>query len=76
MLDLIIAGAATGLLFASFFITFICILIFFLYKDANPTVKRMLESSTPTKFVMSVVIFSNPSFAALGIVYAYVFWRF
>jgi hypothetical protein len=76
MLDLIIAGAATGLLFASFFITFICILIFFLYKDANPTVKRMLESSTPTKFVMSVVIFSNPSFAALGIVYAYVFLIF
>tara|TARA_Y100000996_G_C22558117_1_gene656326 strand:- start:6117 stop:6533 length:417 start_codon:yes stop_codon:yes gene_type:complete len=76
MLDLIIAGAAAGLLFASFFITFTCILIFFLYRDGHPTVKSMLESSTPTKFVMSVVIFSNPSFATLGIAFAYIFLIF
>ncbi len=36
----------------------------------------MLESSTPTKFVMSVVIFSNPSFATLGIAFAYIFLIF
>ena len=76
MLDLFIVGAATGLLFGSFFITFTCVLIFFMYKDENTTVKRMLESSTPAKFVMSVVIFSNPSFAALGVVFAYVFLVF
>ncbi|MBI15962.1 MAG: hypothetical protein CL782_06955 [Chloroflexi bacterium] len=76
MLDLIIAGAASGLLFGSFFITFTCLLIFFLYKDGNPVIKKMLESSTPTKFVMSIVIFSNPTFAALGIVFAYIFLLF
>ena len=76
MLDLFIVGAATGLLFGSFFITFTCVLIFFMYKDGNLIVKRMLESSTPAKFVMSVVIFSNPSFAGLGVVFAYVFLVF
>lgn len=76
MLDLLIAGAATGLLFGSFFITFTCVLIFFMYKDGNLIVKRMLESSTPTKFVMSVVMFSNPSFAALGVVFAFVYQVF
>ena len=76
MLDLFIVGAATGLLFGSFFITFTCVLIFFMYKDGNATIIRMLESSTPAKFVMSIVIFANPSFAGLGVVFAYVFMVF
>jgi len=72
-LDLLIVGAATGLLFGSFFITFTCLLIFFMYKDNHPVVKKMLESSTPTKFVMSVLLFSNFSFAVLGIIFTYIY---
>ena len=63
-MDVFIAGAGTGLLLASFWITLFCLALFKLYG---------LGRHSPSKIIFPFVLLINPTCAGLGAVFAFLF---
>ena len=64
----VIAGAASGLLMASVFVAVGALMLFPYVKDPPPRFRLLMERFSPSKIVMSTVIFSYPVWAVVGAV--------
>ena len=62
----VIAGAASGLLMASVFVAVGAIMLFVYVKDPPPGFRALLGRFSPSKMVMSFVIFAYPVWAVVG----------
>ena len=64
----LIAGAASGLLMASVFVSAGVIMLFIMVKDPPPGLRPMLQKFRPSSLAMSVVVFGYPVWAVIGVV--------
>ena len=72
-MNTLVAGAATGLLLASFLVTFFCTTLYVMYRNRNQFAIDLLENKSPSRIIFPFVVLINPSAAAGGIVFAYLF---
>ena len=72
-MDTVIAGAASGLLFASMSTAFGCFAIFVMYRNEVQSVVDIFNTSTPSKIIVSFLIVWNPTCAAIGLMFALLF---
>ena len=72
-MDTIIAGAASGLLFASVSIAFGCFAIFVMYRNGIPAIQDIFNTSTPSKIIFSSIMVWNPTCVVIGIMFALLF---
>ena len=72
-MDILIAGAASGLLFASMSIAFGCFAIFVIYKSAVGPIYEMFNTLAPSKIILSSIMVWNPTCVVLGILFAILF---
>ena len=72
-MDTIIAGAASGLLFASLSTAFGCFAIFVMYRNGVKAILDMLNTSAPSKIIFSSILIWNPTCVVMGIMFALLF---
>ena len=72
-MDVFIAGAGTGLLLASFWITLFCLALFKLYGSKHPFALALLGRHSPSKIIFPFILLINPTCAGLGAVFAFLF---
>ena len=72
-MNTLVAGAATGLLLASFLVTFFCIALYVMFRNRNQFAIDLLEDKSPSRIIFPFVVLVNPSAAAGGIIFAYLF---
>ena len=72
-MDTIIAGAASGLLFASVSIAFGCFAIFVMYRNGVRAIQDMFKTSAPSKIILSSIMVWNPTCVVLGVMFAKLF---
>ncbi len=72
-MDTIIAGAASGLLFASVSIAFGCFAIFVMYRNGVRAIQDMFKTSAPSKIILSSIMVWNPTCVVLGVMFAILF---
>jgi len=72
-MDTIIAGAASGLLFASMSIAFGCFAIFVMYRNRVRAIQDMFKTSAPSKIILSSIMVWNPTCVVLGVMFAILF---
>ena len=62
-MDVLIAGVASGLLFASILISVGCFVIFQMYRNQVSWVVNLFKDTTASKIIFPVIIFINPTMA-------------
>jgi len=62
----LIAGATSGLLMASVFVTAGPIMLFALAKDPSPFFRSLLDKVSPMALMMSLVVLAFPTWAVVG----------
>ena len=72
-MDTIIAGAASGLLFASLSIAFGCFAIFVMYRNEVHGIQDIFNILAPSKIILSSIMVWNPTCVVLGIMFALLF---
>ncbi|MFL2760358.1 MAG: hypothetical protein ACJ0BG_05065 [Dehalococcoidia bacterium] len=72
-MDTIIAGAASGLLFASMSIAFGCFAIFVMYRNGVNAIQDIFNTSAPSKIILSSIMVWNPTCVVLGIMFSLLF---
>ena len=72
-MNTLVAGAATGLLLASFLVTFFCMALYSMYRNRSRFAIGLLDDKSPSRIIFPFVVLVNPSAAAGGIVFAYLF---
>ena len=72
-MNTLVAGAATGLLLASFLVTFFCTTLYVMYRNRNQFAISLLENKSPSRIIFQFMALVNPTAAAGGIVFAYLF---
>jgi len=72
-MDTIIAGAASGLLFASLSIAFGCFAIFVMYRNEVHGIQDIFNTLAPSKIILSSIMVWNPTCVVLGIMFALLF---
>ena len=72
-MNTLVAGAATGLLLASFLVTFFCMALYAMYRNRSRFAIGLLDDKSPSRIIFPFVVLVNPSAAAGGIVFAYLF---
>ncbi len=72
-MNALVAGAATGLLLASFIIIFFCTVLYVMFRNRNQFAIDLLEDKSPSRIIFPFVVLVNPSAAAGGIIFAYLF---
>ena len=72
-MDTIIAGAASGLLFASMSIAFGGFAIFVMYRNGIHAIQDIFSTLAPSKIIFSSIMVWNPTCVVLGIMFALLF---
>ena len=75
-MDLIIAGAAVGMLFASLGTAFGCMILFWIARNPGPKLKVFFEKIPPGRLVFPSIAMLHPIDIALGIFFAILFASF
>ena len=73
MIDILIAGAASGTLMAQTFIMLWCVTAFFIIKDPPPSLVPLLTRFSPGAFVLAVVAVAFPLWGIVGVVLGFLF---
>ncbi len=73
MVNIIIAGVASGLLFASMSIAFGCFAIFVMYRNGIGPINDMFNTLAPSKIIFSSIMIWNPTCVVIGILFALLF---
>lgn len=72
-MDVLIAGVASGLLFASILISVGCFVIFQMYRNQVSWVVNLFKDTTASKIIFPVIIFINPTMAIFGVIFGFIF---
>ena len=72
-MDVVIAGIASGLLFASILISVGCFVIFQMYRNQIIWVVNLFKDSSASKIMLPIIIFINPTMAILGVIFGFIF---
>ena len=72
-MNILIAGAASGLLFASMSIAFGCFAIFVMYRNGIGAIHDMFSTLAPSKIIFSSIMIWNPTCVVIGILFALLF---
>ena len=72
-MNTLIAGAASGLLFASLSIAFGCFAIFVMYKNRISPINEMFATLAPSKIILASIMVWNPTCVVIGILFALLF---
>ena len=72
-MDILIAGVASGLLFASILISVGCFVIFQMYRNQVSWVVNLFKDTTASKIIFPVIIFINPTMAIFGVIFGFIF---
>ena len=69
----VIAGSASGLLFSSLLITVGSFILFFLYRNGQPSVSKYFTGTTSRKVTLTIILVLNPLCAVTGVLFGMVF---
>lgn len=72
-MDVVIAGIASGLLFASILISVGCFIVFQMYRNNVIWVVNLFKDTTASKVIYPIIIFLNPTMAILGVIFGFIF---
>ena len=72
-MDVLIAGIASGLLFASILISVGCFVIFQMYRNNVIWVVDLFKDTTASKVIYPIIIFLNPTMAIFGVIFGFIF---
>ena len=72
-MDVVIAGIASGLLFASILISVGCFVIFQMYRNNVIWVVDLFKDTTASKVIYPIIIFLNPTMAIFGVIFGFIF---
>tara|TARA_B100001142_G_C14191465_1_gene600151 strand:+ start:417 stop:833 length:417 start_codon:yes stop_codon:yes gene_type:complete len=72
-MDVVIAGIASGLLFASILISVGCFVVFQMYRNNVIWVVNLFKDTTASKVIYPIIIFLNPTMAILGVIFGFIF---
>ena len=72
-MDVVIAGIASGLLFASILISVGCFVIFQMYRNTVIWVVDLFKDTTASKVIYPIIIFLNPTMAIFGVIFGFIF---
>ncbi len=72
-MNILIAGAASGILMAKFFITIGCITAFLVLRNPPPQLAEAVSRSSPRVFVLVAVFAAYPIWGIIGVVLAFLF---
>ena len=72
-MNTLIAGAASGLLFASLSIAFGCFAIFVMYKNRIDPINQIFDTLAPSKIILASIMVWNPTCVVIGILFALLF---
>ena len=72
-MNILIAGAASGLLFASMSVAFGCFAIFVMYRNGIGAMNDLFSTSAPSKIILSSLMVWNPTCVVIGILFALLF---
>ena len=72
-MNILIAGAASGLLFASMSVAFGCFAIFVMYRNGIGAINDLFSTSAPSKIILSSLMVWNPTCVVIGILFALLF---
>ena len=72
-MDVVIAGIASGLLFASILISVGCFVIFQMYRNNVIWVVDIFKETTASKVIYPIIIFLNPTMAIFGVIFGFIF---
>jgi len=75
-MDLIIAGSAVGMLFASLSTAFGSMILFWIARNPGPKMKLFFEKIPPSRLVFPSIVMLHPIGIALGIFFAILFSDF